>query len=217
MTLTGPGGSGKTRLAVEVCHDLADEFPGGIGFVALAPVSSADAAVATIAHELGVRRTGGKPATEDARGAPPPFGLQTDPAVHRQRRARDRGSTSIGTATRRLQTAADSRHQSGGVGRSGECEFPVAPLALPSPGDVGSIETLAANPAVALFLERAAAVRPDFVLTGDNAEAVVEICTASRWSAPGHRAGGGAGQDVYAAGDWSAAREEPCLSLARTG
>jgi predicted ATPase len=53
--------------------------------------------------------------------------------------------------------------------------IPGRPLALPSPSDVGSIETLAANPAVALFLERAAAVRPDFVLTGDNAETVVEI------------------------------------------
>jgi predicted ATPase len=177
VTLTGPGGSGKTRLAVEVCRDLADEFPGGIGFVGLAPVSSTDAAIATIAHELGVRHTGGKPATEALeehlqRSIFEPTLLFIDNVEH---------VIAVSPALGRLLDVCKplwilvtSRAV---LHLSGECEFPVAPLALPSPSDVGSIETLAANPAVALFLERAAAVRPDFVLTGDNAETVVEICT----------------------------------------
>ena len=159
VTLTGPGGSGKTRLAVEVCRDLADEFPGGIGFVALAPVSSTDAAIATIAHELGVRHTGGKPVTEALeehlqRSIFAPTLLFIDNVEHVIAVSPALGRLlDVCKPLRILVTSRAVLHV------SGESEFPVAPLALPSPSDVGSIETLVANPAVALFLERAAAVK----------------------------------------------------------
>lgn len=176
VTLTGPGGSGKTRLGLEVAARLADELPGGVHFANLAALADADSVAPTIAERFGVRRTGGRPLI--------------DVLAHTLRSAL-RGRTllfldnfehvisaapslrSLLEASALLQILVTSRAV---LHLSGEHEYPVPPLPLPDLADVGSPEVLSHNPAIALFVQRAAALKPGFALTSENAAAIVQIC-----------------------------------------
>jgi len=177
VTVTGPGGIGKTRLAVEVANGLVERFPGGIHFVPLSPLSDPDLIVSVIVKTLGIREAGGQSPLEtlkknlqDSSRAPMLFLLdnfehliQAAPIVAEL--------LAIGPSLRILVTSRAALHL------YGEHEFPVPPLALPDPRSMPSVELLSKFPAVALFVQRAVAARPDFKLTRENAPAVTEICT----------------------------------------
>jgi len=176
VTLTGPGGIGKTRLGLEVAERVLDQFPGGVCFVSLAPLSDPAMLTMAIAQELGVRDVASQPLLgtvkrrlQESRRSPTL--LLLDNFEHLVSAA---GIVSellaAGPALKVLVTSRAALHV------YGEHELPVAPLGLPADG-VSSLEQLAASPAVSLFVQRAVAVKPDFELTRENAVAVADICS----------------------------------------
>ena len=174
LTLTGPGGTGKTRLAIQAAENLAPRFEGGLAFVNLAPLADAALVASAVARAFDVRESGD-------------LSLESAIAEH----LRSRGATllfldnfeQVSDAATLIQHLLDgcpaltvlvtSRQ---GLHIYGEQEFPVPPLPLPAPGALFSPSTLMDCASVALFVQRAAAGRPDFTLTPKNAGAVVEIC-----------------------------------------
>jgi predicted ATPase len=176
VTLTGAGGSGKTRVGLQVATDLIDEFSGGVYFVALAPITDPADVASTIAQVLGVRHTGGKPLAEALQDhvrllVHTPTLLFLDNFEHVQAAA----PLIVGLleACAWLRVLVTSRAV---LHLYGEHEYPVLPLPLPEPTQISSLETLSGNPAVTLFVQRAAAVKPDFALTDEDASIVAEIC-----------------------------------------
>jgi predicted ATPase len=176
ITLTGAGGSGKTRLALQVVTDVADQFPGGVYFVELASIADPGTVLFTIAQVLGVRHTGGRPLADVltahvrlAVGSPTLVLLDNFEQVL----AAAPLVTKLLDACAALKMLVTSRAV---LHVYGEHEYQVPPLAVPDPQHVPPLEELSRNPAVALFVERAAAVKPAFALTADNAQAVAEIC-----------------------------------------
>ena len=173
VTVTGPGGIGKTRLAIEVGRSLGEVFPDGVAFVDLSAVSDPAWVPNAIADALGVRDTGDAPLTAK---------LVT--ALRRGRRllildnfeqvpAAATTLSGLLAAAPELKMLVTSRRL---LRMAGEYGFDVGPLDLPRLPRVETGET--DGPCVALFVERAHAVKPDFELTGENAEAVVRICLA---------------------------------------
>ena len=174
LTLTGPGGIGKTRLALEVAGDFGDRFSGGIHFLSLAPVTDAGLVASAIATALGVRETG-RPSplenlTAHLQRSAAPMLLVVDGFEHLIAAAPLISDlVAAGPAMKLLVTSRSPLHV------YGEHEFPVPPLGLPD-SRAASPESALASEAVALFAQRAAAVRPDFAVTADNATAIAEIC-----------------------------------------
>ncbi|HUJ29762.1 MAG TPA: protein kinase [Candidatus Acidoferrum sp.] len=176
LTVTGPGGIGKTRLAVEVASGLVDRFPGGIHFVPLSPVSDPRLLASVIVQTLGLRETGGQSPLEtfkkhllDSLRAPMLFLL--DNFEHLIQGAPTVAELlAIGPNLKILVTSRAALHV------YGEHEFPVPPLALPDSRSTPPVEVLSQYPAVALFVQRAVAAKPDFELNRENAPAIVEIC-----------------------------------------
>ncbi len=176
VTLTGPGGIGKTRLGLQVAEAVAESFPSGVCFIPLAGVSDAALIPSIVAQALGMRETGRqmtiaglKEYLHDLRENLlvffDNFEHLTDaaPAV-----------SELLTTTPKLKLLVTSRAP---LHVYGEHEFPVPSLALPDLQSAVSIETLAKNSAITLFIQRAAAVRPSFELTDENALAIATICT----------------------------------------
>jgi predicted ATPase/class 3 adenylate cyclase len=173
LTLTGPGGSGKTRLAVRAAAELVERFRDGVFVVELAPIGEAQLVPSAIAASLGLRDIGPRPVLETL-----------------QHELRDRESLivldnfeqvvdaapvvgSLLAAATRLRTMVTSRTV---LRVQGEREFPVQPLGVPGPSGHIAPADLIRYEAVALFVERAAAMDASFVLTEQNAEAVAGIC-----------------------------------------
>jgi predicted ATPase/DNA-binding XRE family transcriptional regulator len=173
VTLTGPGGVGKTRLALAVAEQLGDAFPDGLTFVDLAPLRDPDLVLPTIASALGLRETGGRALVDGIRAflRERTTVLVLDNFEHLPEAARV--ATDILTAGPGVKILATSRVP---LHVRGEREFPVPPMALPASEKTSDLSDLAANEAVAFFIDRAQAVRPNFALTPDNAAAVVAIC-----------------------------------------
>jgi predicted ATPase/class 3 adenylate cyclase len=177
VTLTGPGGSGKTVLALHVAASLAAEFPDGAYFVPLSPVARPDDVAGAIARELRVR---------EVRGEEPTATLVGALRGRRSLLVLDNFEHLIGAAglvAELLQASAGVRVlvTSREVLRiAEETALPLPPLAAPGgePSVVGDaeLERLARLPAVQLFVERATEVRPEFALGPDNAPAVAEVC-----------------------------------------
>jgi predicted ATPase len=173
VTLTGPGGVGKTRLAVAAAERVRDRFPAGVAFVPLAGASEPGQVVTAIAREVGADLARSETALRALAGllGDERWLLLLDNLEHVVGAARDLGEllarcpglTILATS----RTVLDLR---------AEQEYPVPPLPLPAEPATMSIEELAATPAVALFVDRARAVRYDFALTERNAAAVAEIC-----------------------------------------
>jgi predicted ATPase len=174
MTLTGPGGTGKTRLAVQIAADLSDRFDGGVAFVNLAPIADAAHVPSAVASSLGVREGGDR-------------ALMTAIAEH----LCGRGATlllldnfeQVSDAASLVREWLDACPSLKVLVTSrvvlriyGEQEFPVPPLELPAADGLGSPAALMEYPSIALFVQRAAASRPDFALTVQNASAVVDVC-----------------------------------------
>ena len=175
VTLTGPGGIGKTRLALQVAGDAAAEFPGGVCFVPLSAVSDRALIASTIAQALGVRETGNQSSQESLKeyvsGLDQPTLLLLDNFEHLVSAAPV--ITELLTTGPKLKVAVTSQAP---LHVYGEHEFPVPPLALPDLKLIPPLEVLSRLPAVALFVERAQAVKREFALTKENAPAVASIC-----------------------------------------
>jgi predicted ATPase len=172
LTLTGTGGTGKTRLAIEAVPSLADRFD-LVHFVSLAAIRDPQLVASTIAQALGIRELGEKTPTECLKD------LLRDKCallvLDNFEQVADAASlvAELLAVCAHLKVLVTSRMP---LELRGEHEFPVLPLAVPA-GEAGNnLEVIATSPAVQLFLERAQAVRSDFSLKGDNASAVAEIC-----------------------------------------
>ena len=174
LTLTGPGGSGKTRLASAVALEVAEDFEDGVWWVELAPLSNPDLVPQTVAQVLNVPETPGYPLTDsiadDLRELE--ILLILDNCEHMVGACAFLAEALL-RACPRLAILATSREA---LGVTGERIFPVPPLSLPDPGRSGSFEGLADYEAVSLFVDRASAVAPDFELAEANAPAVARLC-----------------------------------------
>jgi predicted ATPase/transcriptional regulator with XRE-family HTH domain len=173
VTLTGPGGTGKTRLAVAVAERLADRYPDGVVFVDLSPLAGSASVPSAIVQALGLPEAGDWPAVNLLQGylAGKTLLLVLD---NFERVLED--APLVGgllAACPGLAALVTSRVV---LRLSGEREYPVLPLAVPDSAPAADLAALAAVPAVALFVERARDARPDFALTEANAAAVAEIC-----------------------------------------
>jgi predicted ATPase/class 3 adenylate cyclase len=172
LTLTGPGGTGKTRLALQVVADLVEEFPEGVVFVDLAPITDPDLVASAVAQAVGVRQTGDRPLLECLRDSLREGQrlLLLDNFEQVLSAAPLIADLLAGAA--RLKLLVTSR---AALRVRGEQEFPVAPLPVPAALDP-NLAALRQYASVELFVQRAAAVKPDFTLAAENALAVAEIC-----------------------------------------
>jgi predicted ATPase/transcriptional regulator with XRE-family HTH domain len=173
LTLTGPGGIGKTRLAQRVAGDLAEAFPEGVIFVPLASVANPDLVLPTIAQALGVREEPGQELIDLLRAA---IGGQRLLLVLDNLEHLRPAAPSIGQLVQALPGITLLVTSRAPLRLRGERLFPVPPLSLPEgqqPADPMELERYAA---VQLFVQRVRAARPDFELTPTNAALVAEIC-----------------------------------------
>ncbi|MGH2600996.1 MAG: ATP-binding protein, partial [Dehalococcoidia bacterium] len=173
ITLTGAAGTGKTRLAVEAAMALLEDFEDGAFFVDLAPIRDAEAVPSAIAQSLGLREAGEQPLpaslVEALRGRHMLLVLDNCEQVL----AAAPYVAGLLAACPKLKLLATSREP---LHLRWEQEIPVPPLALPNLADPPLVDHLATVPAVALFVQQAQAVKPDFTLTERNAQAVATIC-----------------------------------------
>jgi predicted ATPase/class 3 adenylate cyclase/DNA-binding CsgD family transcriptional regulator len=173
VTLTGPGGTGKTRLALQVAAGLSGLFASGVFFVNLAPISDPALVVPTIAETLAIREGSGQALlsrlTEELQLRQ--LLLLLDNFEHVVSAAEQ--VAAVLTACPQLKVLVTSREV---LHVRAEHEFPVPPLAVPDPDHLPDLATLSHQVAVALFLQQAQMVKPDFQLTDTNARAVAELC-----------------------------------------
>lgn len=171
VTLTGPGGTGKTRLGIHVAGGVLERFLNGVFFVPIGPATEADNVPSEIARTLQLGDIGQHDVVDAlaAHVRDKSMLLLLDNFEH----VLD-AVPSIGrllASAPRVKMIVTSRAP---LRLSGEREFPVAPLGVPL--EARTVDEVAASPAVTLFVERARAVRPDFALTAANVDAVASIC-----------------------------------------
>jgi transcriptional regulator with XRE-family HTH domain len=173
LTLTGPAGVGKTRLALEVARNAADLFPDGIVFVDLAPLGDAVLVLSTVSQTLELRLTGDQPLLEvlQARLRQKRLLLLLDNFEHLLEAATE-VALLVGSCSS-LAVLATSRAP---LHVRGERQYPVPPLAVPDPTHTPDVEAVAESPAARLFIERAREASPSFELTQANAPTVATIC-----------------------------------------
>ncbi len=173
VTLTGPGGSGKSRLAVRVATDLMGEFRDGARYVELAPVAHGDDVLPAIASALGVADADGSAVLVDTIDAVRDREqlLVVDNFEHLLASAPVLSALLRGCPGLVVMVTSRSSLQ-----LSGEHEVPVPPLAVPPPLQNLALEEIARFASVRLFVERAASINPTFALRVDNAAAVAGIC-----------------------------------------
>lgn len=173
VTLTGVGGVGKTRTAIELAEQTAHDFPDGAFFVSLAPLDGPELLVPTLARTLGVKEAPGEPLSEALEGwlRDRRTLLVLDNFEHILKAAPL--VADLLSACRDLEVLVTSREV---LHLRGEREVQVRPLALPALAEEQTVEQWAANEAVCLFVERVQDRRPDFVLDGSNVGVVAAIC-----------------------------------------
>jgi predicted ATPase len=176
VTLTGPGGVGKTRLMIQVAREIGQSFQGATYFVPLAGVNDPALVASAIAQTLDVRSGGGESSLEALkqrlRTLTTPILVALDNFEHVATAAVEIAELLDVCETLRVLVASRAR-----LNLSAEHEYHVAPLDV-APPRVMRAAAAAAIPAVALFVERARLARPAFMLTDEHAQAVVEICQA---------------------------------------
>jgi predicted ATPase len=172
VTLTGPGGAGKTRLALSVASKMEDQFSDGVYFVQLANLTSADQVASALVKTVDAREsTGGALAA-----------LQDFLRDKRALLLFDNFEQVVEAAPILTQLLESCPHLTllvtsrRALRLRGEQELPVAPLGAPDPDAAPSLAVLAAYPAVDLFVRRAREAKPTFTLTRANARAVAQIC-----------------------------------------
>jgi predicted ATPase/transcriptional regulator with XRE-family HTH domain len=173
LTLTGPGGVGKTRLGLQVAAELVDEFADGVNFIDLAPIRDPNLVVGALAQGLEVRESGGRPLLDCLKSYL--RGKRILLLLDNFEQVLDAAplvADLLATAPR-LTILITSRER---LHLRGEQEVPVLPLALPDPAQLPALEQLSQCAAVALFIQRVQANQPTFQLTTTNATAVAEIC-----------------------------------------
>ena len=175
VTITGPGGIGKSRLALELARDVVEHFPSGVYFVPLAGISDPGSIAFVIAQTLGVRETGGQPPLDTLKeylqSLSAPMLVLIDNFEHMVAAAPILAELmALAPNLMLLVTSRAALHI------YDEYEFPVPPLTLPDARCLPPLEVLAQYSAISLFIQRAVAVRPDFKLNEENASAVLEIC-----------------------------------------
>jgi predicted ATPase/class 3 adenylate cyclase len=173
LTLTGPGGTGKTRLSLQIAADVMDQFPDGVYFVPLSAVHDPELVPSAIAQALSVQSTSSRR----------PIEVLVD-YLHDKRMLLVLDNfeqllpaapvtTTLLEGSLGLRVLVSSRAV---LHVYGEQEFPVPPLALPDLKALPSLSALSQFEAVRLFIERAVAAKPDFEATNENAPAIAGIC-----------------------------------------
>lgn len=173
VTLTGPGGTGKTRLGLQVAAEVSEHFTDGTWFVSLAPISDPDLVMPVISQALGLREARDQSALEHLKSS-----LYEKKTLLLLDNFEQVVSAAMSVADLlavcpRLKVVVTSRE---GLHVRVEREFPVPALTLPDARRLPDLAALSHYEAVALFIERAQAVNPEFQVTNTNAPAVAEIC-----------------------------------------
>jgi predicted ATPase len=172
LTLTGAGGIGKTRLALQAAAELLDEYANGVFFVTLAPISEPSLVVSAMAQALGVPDAGGNLWESVGNFLSDKHLLLVLDNFEHLMPAASLVPALLAKAPG-LNVLVTSREV---LRVSGEHRFAVRPLRLPSRAALPPLEQLTRYEAVRLFIERAQAVEPEFQITNANAPAVAEIC-----------------------------------------
>ncbi len=173
LTITGPGGIGKTRLALQVAANSIDDFEDGVFFVSLASITKPNLVTTTITQALGLKAGKNQPGIDFLKRS-----------LHDKRMllVLDNFEQVIAAAPLLSELLAAAPHlkilvtSRAVLHLYGEHEFNVPPLAVPDIDDLPPLEALTRFPSVALFISRAQAVTGDFQLTNENARVVAEIC-----------------------------------------
>lgn len=173
VTLTGPGGAGKTRMALQVANRMLPSFADGVYFVALAAINNPPLVIAAIARTLGLMEVGNRPLieaiTSHLRGKQLLFVLDNfEQVLDAAPLVAD-----IMLGVPGLKALVTSRAR---LRLRGEHEFAVPPLTMPDTHSLPPVDRLIQYEAVRLFVDRAVALRPSFAVTDENAPAVAEIC-----------------------------------------
>src|SRR5215203_2724646 len=171
LTITGPGGVGKTRVALQAAADVLEHFPDGVWFVDLSGLDDPTLVPLAIAGVLGVRDEGSG-LTERLVGALAGKRLLVLDNLERVLEAAPFVTNLLARASgaKVLVTSRAPMHT------YGEQEYPLAPFLLPNPAHLPPLQQVLQLDAVRLFVERAQAVKPDFTVTAANACAIAEIC-----------------------------------------
>jgi predicted ATPase/class 3 adenylate cyclase/Tfp pilus assembly protein PilF len=173
LTLTGPGGTGKTRLALQAAADLLEDFSDGTFFVPLATLTEAELFSSAVAETLGVREIGEQPLFETLKDYLSQRRLLLLVDNFEQVLGAAPAVSGLLAGAPGLKVLATSRAP---LGLYGEHEYPVPPLTLPDLERPPPLERLTQYEAVRLFVERAQALKPEFKVTNESAPAVAEIC-----------------------------------------
>lgn len=173
VTITGPGGIGKTRLGIEVACRNLERFPGGTHFVSLSAVSDPGLVASAIVQVLGHREAGKSPLEvlrESMRDSGPML-LVLDNFEHLVQAAPLVADLlAMAAGLKIITTSRAALHL------YGEHEFPVPPLGLPDSRSMSHVESMSQYSAIALFTQRATAAKPNFAISQENITTVVEIC-----------------------------------------
>jgi predicted ATPase len=172
VTLIGPGGTGKTRLSLQVAQELLEHFPQGVIFVPLAEDRDANQFIARVAQQLGVRE-GGRPLLESLKDYLGDKRLLLVLDNFEQLVSVAPLVAEILGAAPQIKILTSSRVA---LNLYAERQFPVPPLDLPAAAGDSALEKLAANESIRLFVERASAIQPNFRLTAENAPLIAAIC-----------------------------------------
>jgi predicted ATPase len=173
VTLTGPGGTGKTHLALQVATDVLDHFTHGVLLVSLAALRDPALVIPAIAETLGIKEEAGQPLLDTLQYALRDQQLLLVLDNFEQVLAAGPQVRRLLATTFRVRVLATSRTP---LGVYGEHEFPVTPLQVPDVIRLPPLPTLAAVPAVTLFTHYARLADPHFAVTPQNAAIVATLC-----------------------------------------